>query len=150
MFRIENRHLWIEYQTNIFFLAQQIQAIKRMSRQPLTEALCTPEHELKTELNEVMLFHGTKPETLSFIMQGGFDPSFGSMKGLFGAGNYFAENISKSDQYVTSKTVELNETRFVPYAGCNAYSMHGGAQMDSNEDARLRGICTLDEAKAAC
>jgi len=147
--RIENRHLWVEYQTHISVLAQQIEDIEPLSRQPLTEPL-NAGLNLKTQLNEVLLFHGTKPATLSFITKGGFDPSFGSMTGLFGAGNYFAENISKSDQYVTSKSEEVGETRYVPYAGYNAYGMHGGTQMDTNESAKKRGIKTLEEAKADC
>lgn len=54
---------------------------------------------LDADLNEVFLFHGTAPETVPKIIAGGANERFGSLVGLFGAGNYFAELASKADQY---------------------------------------------------
>ena len=96
--RVENRHLWVEYQTHIAVLAQQIevqttilrigsrvfplspvsrhvrlhrflctQDIEPMSRQPLTEPL-NAGLNLKTQLNEVLLFHGTKVSMVSRLV----------------------------------------------------------------------------------
>jgi hypothetical protein len=50
--------------------------------------------------NEHYLFHGTKPECVDVLTHRGFDERVGELGGLFGAGCYFAENSSKSDQYV--------------------------------------------------
>eukprot|EP00947_MAST-08B_sp_MAST-8B-sp1_P006326 g6326.t1 len=60
--------------------------------------------QLKTrELNEVFLLHGTKPDVVEKIVERGFDERVGNLNGLFGAGIYFAENSSKSNQYVASR-----------------------------------------------
>ena len=49
--------------------------------------------------NELWLWHGTKPETSGILAESGFDERQASMSGLYGAGNYFADNSSKSHQY---------------------------------------------------
>jgi len=56
--------------------------------------------EMDENANEIMLFHGTKPESADLIAQNHFDMSFACKTGLFGAGLYFAESGSKSDEYV--------------------------------------------------
>ena len=48
--------------------------------------------------NEQMLFHGSP--MLHAIVEGGFDERHSYIGGMFGAGVYFAENSSKSNQYV--------------------------------------------------
>ena len=48
--------------------------------------------------NEHMLFHGSP--MLHAIVEGGFDERHSYIGGMFGAGVYFAENSSKSNQYV--------------------------------------------------
>jgi len=50
--------------------------------------------------NEFLLFHGTKPDAADLIARNHFDMSFACKTGLFGAGLYFAESCSKSDEYV--------------------------------------------------
>jgi len=52
------------------------------------------------EINEYYLFHGTDKETVSKILEGGFDARFSNPLNMFGAGIYFAENSSKSNQYI--------------------------------------------------
>ena len=47
------------------------------------------------------MWHGTKPELLDTIAQRGFDERVGALSGMFGAGVYFADMCSKSDQYCT-------------------------------------------------
>ena len=54
-----------------------------------------PQADLDADLNEVFLFHGTDPGTLPKIIAGGANERFGSLVGLFGAGNYFTELASK-------------------------------------------------------
>ena len=48
--------------------------------------------------NERMLFHGSP--FVPYIIQNGFDERHAYIGGMFGAGIYFAENSSKSNQYV--------------------------------------------------
>ena len=57
--------------------------------------------ELDTAVNEKYVWHGTKPEHIDTIAQHGFDERVGSLDGRFGAGIYFADMCSKSDQYCT-------------------------------------------------
>jgi len=60
--------------------------------------------ELQKEANEFLMFHGTKPEAADLIAQNHFDMAFACKTGLFGAGLYFAESSSKSDEYVKPDT----------------------------------------------
>jgi len=53
------------------------------------------------ERNEFLLWHGTKPDVVDIIATDGFDERVCALGGLFGAGVYAAEEVSKSDQYVT-------------------------------------------------
>jgi tankyrase len=50
------------------------------------------------QYNEKMLFHGSP--FINAIIQKGFDERHACLLGFFGAGIYFAENSSKSNQYV--------------------------------------------------
>ncbi|XP_052794818.1 uncharacterized protein LOC128227917 isoform X2 [Mya arenaria] len=59
----------------------------------------TMEKEPYSEINEVYLFHGTKPDTIQTICITGLDPRLGSGKAMFGSGIYGAEKSSKADQY---------------------------------------------------
>ncbi|WAQ97953.1 TNKS-like protein [Mya arenaria] len=59
----------------------------------------TMRKELFSEINEVYLFHGTKPDTIKTICNTGLDPRLGSGKAMFGSGIYGAEKASKADQY---------------------------------------------------
>ncbi|EFC38379.1 hypothetical protein NAEGRDRAFT_73830 [Naegleria gruberi] len=56
---------------------------------------------LNSDMNEKYLWHGTKPEYVQAITEHGSDERVASLSGLFGAGIYFAEYCSKSDQYCT-------------------------------------------------
>jgi hypothetical protein len=55
----------------------------------------------KKERNECYLWHGTKPDYVDIIATEGFDERVCSLQGLFGAGVYLADEVSKSDQYTT-------------------------------------------------
>ena len=74
--RISNRRLWDRY---------------RNRRKEILE-------ENHDYANERMLFHGSP--FLNAIIQKGFDERHAYIGGMFGAGIYFAENSSKSNQYV--------------------------------------------------
>jgi len=55
---------------------------------------------LVAEANEVWLLHGTSHAAAEGITSDDFDMTRASPSGLFGAGVYFAESSSKSDEYV--------------------------------------------------
>ncbi|XP_045203465.2 uncharacterized protein LOC123556644 isoform X2 [Mercenaria mercenaria] len=60
--------------------------------------------DLHTEINEVLLFHGTKDENIGTICTSGLDQRLGSGKAMFGPGIYGAECSTKADQYADDKT----------------------------------------------
>ncbi|XP_054166448.1 poly [ADP-ribose] polymerase tankyrase-2-like [Oppia nitens] len=76
--------------------------IERISNRKLWERYCHRRREILEEnhdySNERMLFHGSP--FLNAIIQKGFDERHAYIGGMFGAGIYFAENSSKSNQYV--------------------------------------------------
>jgi len=51
--------------------------------------------------NEFYFFHGTSRDIIEKILYNGFDSRFASREAMFGGGLYFAENSSKSNQYVS-------------------------------------------------
>jgi hypothetical protein len=55
---------------------------------------------MNAEANERVLMHGTKPEMLLSILSNGPNEHFSG--GIFGHGTYFAEDVGKNDQYVTT------------------------------------------------
>jgi len=57
---------------------------------------------MQAAVNECYLWHGTKPEHVDSITRGGFNERLCSTGGYYGAGNYFADRCSKSDQYTTA------------------------------------------------
>ena len=57
---------------------------------PQTACRKMPGH-LYSEVGERYLLHGTSPNHLLDILEHGFSEKLASLKGLFGAGNYFAE-----------------------------------------------------------
>lgn len=58
--------------------------------------------------NERMLFHGSS--FINAIVQKGFDERHAYIGGMFGAGIYFAENSSKSNQYVYGNLIGTHYT----------------------------------------
>jgi hypothetical protein len=59
------------------------------------------EHALWSDCNEVYLLHGTQPDFVPLIKKQGFETRLPASSGrMLGDGVYFAENASKSDQYV--------------------------------------------------
>eukprot|EP00913_Durusdinium_trenchii_P013737 g12898.t1 len=61
---------------------------------------------LKREANECWLFHGTSHHAAEGITTDDFDMTRANPAGLFGAGVYFAESVSKADEYVKGKHVD--------------------------------------------
>ena len=98
--RVEHTDLWEAY------TLQRRQMHERLSRQDLpniTPCCVTPglgTELLSASVNETHLFHGTQRKWANLIVSQGMDERVCSW-GLNGAGLYFAENSSKSDEYMT-------------------------------------------------
>ncbi|CAN7999995.1 unnamed protein product [Ixodes pacificus] len=84
------------------FMRYKILKIQRVRNRKLLERYCHRRKEVAEEnhgqSNERMLFHGSP--FINAIVQKGFDERHAYIGGMFGAGIYFAENSSKSNQYV--------------------------------------------------
>lgn len=114
--RIENKNLWNKYfaeRTNIerndlaILRSRDIRMKKLKLRDRFFSAYsklpgASGGECLKSDLNEVYLTHGTKPETVLKILNNGMNERFSG--GIFGHGTYFAEDVAKNDQYVTADT----------------------------------------------
>lgn len=68
-------------------------------RSRLEDASSSLPGERFDEVGERYLLHGTGPDHLLDILHQGFTEKLASLKGLFGAGNYLAEDPEKIDQY---------------------------------------------------
>lgn len=84
------------------FLRYRIVRIQKLINLKLWQRYLHRRHEICEEnhgfANERMLFHGSP--FINSIVQKGFDERHAYIGGMFGAGIYFAENSSKSNQYV--------------------------------------------------
>ena len=76
---------------------------------PKTKQPSLPSLELSTDLNELLLFHGTDHKTALTIAQHGFDERVADLKGLYGAGSYFADASCKSNQYASRSSTPQGE-----------------------------------------
>jgi len=68
--------------------------------------------------NEYYLFHGTNEKILELLVKDGFDERVSNVGGMFGAGVYFAENSSKSNQYIPCPTCG-GGAYFTPACSCS-------------------------------
>jgi hypothetical protein len=99
--RVENESLWKMYQLRRDILkktyaAQHIQSLSTATKwQPEIPSKA----ELSTNVNEFYLFHGTGSRSAQIICSHGFDERVANLKGLYGAGSYFASNSCKSHQH---------------------------------------------------
>jgi len=122
--------------------------------QEICEACKVP--PLEQGANEFLFFHGTKPDAADLIAKNHFDMSFACKTGLFGAGLYFGENSSKSDEYSKPNAamsypmiiarVTLGRVNYVPHA--DPVKDPGREKM---EQSCLRGEynCVLGDRKKA-
>ncbi|EFC39622.1 TCCD-inducible-PARP-like domain-containing protein [Naegleria gruberi] len=105
--RIENASLFTSYKSRMNHLTSYQDPLNSIQVQTEQLAKTSKSFEwmktvgLNGGMNEKYLWHGTKPEFISSISEHGFDERVASLGGLFGAGVYFAEYCSKSDQYCT-------------------------------------------------
>lgn len=114
--RIENVQLWDNYTHEREKLIRKIlengpRPFEKLETMSPKGSVLTSRHpgntltrELYSDLNEVYLFHGTKPELVDNIKTKGIDPRHSSHHSMMGMGNYFAESSTKSDQYADDKS----------------------------------------------
>jgi len=105
---IENPFLWSKYQAERRIVSEQLARLHAGNRtvDPVSTNLFGPTDisslnitnpELRAALNESLLSHGVKPDSLLDVIGNGLSDKFCS--GLFGHGIYLADSISKNDQY---------------------------------------------------
>ena len=102
IWRIENHQLWRAYVLRRDAVRASVGGSPiEVVPTPATATLRLPSGaRVDKQSNEHLLFHGTKPDAVSTLCNRGFDEHVGSLAGFLGAGCYFAENSSKSDEYV--------------------------------------------------
>jgi len=102
VWRIENHQQWRKYVLQRDAVRANVGGRpNRITPPPATDVFRLPSGALLDKSSsEHFLFHGTKPAAVGVLCNRGFDERVGSLGGLFGAGCYFAENSSKSDEYV--------------------------------------------------
>jgi hypothetical protein len=112
--RVENELLWRQYQTKKEVLKLEYQAYMQPattlpSLRPKTKQPSLPSAELSTDLNELFLFHGTDHDSALTIAQYGFDERVANLRGLYGAGSYFADASCKANQYAKRSATAQGE-----------------------------------------
>jgi tankyrase len=93
--KVQNRKLWERYAHRRQEVAEEVGVMTPTSpgtTNRLNIGMST------SQANERMLFHGSP--FINAIVQKGFDERHAYIGGMFGAGIYFAEHSSKSNQYV--------------------------------------------------
>lgn len=92
--RHDKRH-WQDNLNGLIATSELGEQIARLTDQP----------PLMAEANETWLLHGSSHAAAEGITTQDFDMTRASPSGLFGAGVYFAESTSKSDEYVEGKVI---------------------------------------------
>jgi hypothetical protein len=105
VFRNENRKLWENYVRAREKIRQSSQEIQRLGA-VTSETLATDAFgQLDPQVNEFLLFHGTRPSAANEIFSRDFKLKLaGTSRGtLYGKGIYFAERSTKSDEYAVTQ-----------------------------------------------
>jgi len=105
--RLEHPGMWCEYAAAKQHIHLQLPSLAKAGlrlhpvklRAAYEELAQQMPAQLDSEINEVYLSHGTKPETIVALMSEGLNERFSG--GLFGHGTYLAEDVAKNDNYVT-------------------------------------------------
>lgn len=130
--RIENQNLWKRYDTERTIVADEIGGRgftlpEFTVRKELADVVSKLPEPPSADMNEAILLHGMKPETVLTILQNGCNMRFSN--GNFGQGTYLAEDAGKSDQYVTKDTGDdpnLEEMHTRLYRRGDAHVDHPG------------------------
>lgn len=141
IFRIENPVLWTRYcQHKGNILSDMANKVDLYSENETSRKKLNK--HLSKSANEMYLWHGTKPKIKNIIQATGFDERVAS-NGLFEHGIYFAENFSKSDEYVTP---DCNGTA---YMFLSRVTMGNIAHINKGQGQRKRPPC-VKEIKGEC
>lgn len=101
LMRIQNKEIWQRYQFARTCIEKQNKyKLNESESSKYINKIPIKTKKIDDKSNEYYLFHGTKWEVINIVKKKGFDERVGSTSGMFGAGIYFAENSSKSNQYV--------------------------------------------------
>lgn len=98
VWRVQNRRLWGRYADR----RTEVAEAARLATPPLypsEKAHPSASMALLHTAGERLLFHGADAGTISAIVAGGFECRIASMGGALGAGAYFAEHASYSNNY---------------------------------------------------
>ena len=110
------------------------------------------------DMNEYMLYHGTRYENLDLIAEHGLNP-LPALGGMFGRGVYFAQNASKSDFYTTCKECATHKCKTCKHAEGErgilvSRVLLGTTHIMKHTDNVVKGWveppCTRDSITAAC
>jgi hypothetical protein len=102
--RIENPDKWQIYSDCKRQLANEVSLLRTQAVPLKPIDIILPGRDqmpggLDKDASETFLLSGTKPEYVLPILSQGFSIDLAAAKGLFGAGIYFAEDVTKIDQY---------------------------------------------------
>jgi hypothetical protein len=132
VWRVQNRRLWARYsdrRAEVADVARCPPHTPSPATTPSETAPPTAGGALLHAANERMLFHGADAGTIAAIIAGGFECRIASMGGALGAGAYFAEHASYSNNY----------SKMPPHAHGPAGAA-GGALPAGAAPAWLRGV----------
>lgn len=109
VWRVENMVLWKRYVGKVqeIQMVHRKRGIKCRPLDPPVRYVCDRsfpdclqwQQSFKRSCNEVLLWHGTRQETIQTIAKAGLDERVCNLNGMLGAGLYFAEDSCKSGQY---------------------------------------------------
>jgi len=111
--RVEDASMWSSYQevkSDIKKARTKCKPVNSLDGDEESGHVCTDPYakvlaggeELDATVNEHYFFHGTSPEGAEGISESGFEIDLAGKNGcMFGAGAYFAERSTKSDEYAT-------------------------------------------------
>ncbi len=96
---MQNRRLWARYADRRSEVAEHARIPAATAAALLYPSEANTPTPLDAASGERLLFHGADPATICAIVTGGFECRVSSMGGALGAGAYFAEHASYSNNY---------------------------------------------------
>lgn len=98
--RNENYRTWANYYMKTYHMDERHTKLDRWEVSTSTAPL-SARHKLESRFNEWMLFHGTDQDAAEAVCKTGFATCLAGISTgtLYGAGTYFAESITKADEY---------------------------------------------------
>jgi len=101
VWRLEHPLLWYQFGNTATTMKQQLRIEGYTC--PALDPPILQHKALDPSVNEVYLWHGTRPELVPTIREWGFDERVCSLDGLHGGGLYFASESCKAGQYTPAR-----------------------------------------------